>query len=127
MGAEAAVGAELRRTGRDFSRSDHFGFLTACPSNIGTGLRVEVVVKLPKLGGTKGFRALCSRLQLRAAVARTAEGTWTVSNAQRLGSSEVEQVNAVAEGVRVLSVLEQKVVRGEEVDLALIAVDGPGS
>ena len=34
----------------DFAHRDDFGYLTACPTNIGTGMRVSVMVHLPALG-----------------------------------------------------------------------------
>ena len=33
-----------------FARDDHLGYITSCPSNLGTGLRASVHIKLPKLG-----------------------------------------------------------------------------
>jgi arginine kinase len=33
-----------------FARNDHLGFITCCPSNLGTGLRASVHIRLPKLG-----------------------------------------------------------------------------
>ena len=45
----------------EFAYSDKFGFLTACPTNVGTGLRVSVMMHLPALKLTgdieKVFRA----------------------------------------------------------------------
>ena len=32
-----------------FNRNDHLGYITSCPSNLGTGLRASVHIKLPKL------------------------------------------------------------------------------
>lgn len=33
-----------------FAHDDHLGYITSCPSNLGTGLRASVHIKLPKLG-----------------------------------------------------------------------------
>jgi creatine kinase/arginine kinase len=32
-----------------FAHDDHLGYITSCPSNLGTGLRASVHIKLPKL------------------------------------------------------------------------------
>merc|ERR1712032_1462832 len=77
---------------------------------IGTGLHVEASVRLPLLGQEKDFKAMCRDLGLQAK--RTTdmdeEGIYDVSNVDRLGSSEVEQVNVVARGVRQLLAAEQE-------------------
>lgn len=33
-----------------FAHDDHLGFITSCPTNLGTGLRASVHVYLPNLG-----------------------------------------------------------------------------
>ena len=33
----------------EFSRSDHLGYITSCPTNLGTAMRASVHIKLPKL------------------------------------------------------------------------------
>ena len=37
-----------------FAHDDHYGYLTTCPANIGTGLKYNVYLKLPHL--TKDMR-----------------------------------------------------------------------
>ena len=32
-----------------FAKDDHLGYITSCPTNLGTGLRASVHIKLPKL------------------------------------------------------------------------------
>jgi len=39
-----------------FARSDHYGAVTSCPTNLGTGMRASVLLKLPKL--TQGGKTL---------------------------------------------------------------------
>ena len=36
-----------------FAHDDHLGYITSCPSNLGTGLRASVHIRLPKLGTKK--------------------------------------------------------------------------
>ena len=33
-----------------FAKNDHLGYITSCPTNVGTGLRASVHIHLPKLG-----------------------------------------------------------------------------
>jgi creatine kinase/arginine kinase len=33
-----------------FAHDDHLGYITSCPTNLGTALRASVHIKLPKLG-----------------------------------------------------------------------------
>ena len=32
-----------------FANDDHLGYITSCPTNLGTGMRASVHIKLPKL------------------------------------------------------------------------------
>jgi creatine kinase/arginine kinase len=32
-----------------FANDDHLGYISTCPSNLGTGMRASVHIKLPKL------------------------------------------------------------------------------
>ena len=35
--------------GLQFAKDDNYGYVTSCPSNLGTGMRASVHVKIPKL------------------------------------------------------------------------------
>jgi protein arginine kinase len=98
---DEALGAPLR-----FAYDARLGFLTACPSNAGTGLRVSVMLHLPGL-------ALVGRIQPMMQAARKlrlgvrgmlGEGTeavgnlFQVSNESTLGESE-EQVRQRVEAI----------------------------
>lgn len=39
----------------EFSHDDHLGYITSCPTNLGTALRASVHIKLPKLMKNKEF------------------------------------------------------------------------
>lgn len=43
-------------------------------------------------------------------------GVYDVSNLDRLGSSEVEQVNRVIEGVKLIIQMEKRLEKGESID-----------
>jgi arginine kinase len=45
-----------------FSHSDHLGYITSCPTNLGTALRASVHIKLPKLSKQKDqFNAIADK------------------------------------------------------------------
>merc|ERR1712178_13637 len=44
-GAAALIEKEAK-----FAHDDHFGYVSTCPTNMGTGLRASVHINLPKLG-----------------------------------------------------------------------------
>ncbi len=100
-----ACHAEIRRLDElleavlSFSFSSRFGYLTACPTNVGTGLRVSVMLHLPALKMTGEIeRALRAARDMHLAVRGLyGEGTeaigdlFQVSNQATLGKSE-EQI-----------------------------------
>lgn len=45
--------------------NEHLGFVLTCPSNLGTGLRAGVHVKLPKLSGDSRFKDILLKLRLQ--------------------------------------------------------------
>jgi len=82
----------------DFAFSPRFGYLTACPTNVGTGIRVSVMLHLPALKLTgeieKVFRAAKEmRLAVRGLYGEGTEATgdfYQISNQTTLGKSEEE-------------------------------------
>merc|ERR1711941_169082 len=79
------------------------GYILTCPSNLGTGLRGGVHVKLPKRG-TGGVDTAAD------------DGVYDVSNADRLGFSEVELVQFVVTGVNLLIEMEKRAEQGKSYD-----------
>jgi len=81
-----------------YAYSGKFGFLTACPTNVGTGLRVSCLVHLPALSRSGQMPKLLESLSHLGMTARGiyGEGTYVlgdfyqISNATCLGHSEDE-------------------------------------
>uniref|UniRef100_A0A8I3NY59 Creatine kinase B-type n=1 Tax=Canis lupus familiaris TaxID=9615 RepID=A0A8I3NY59_CANLF len=105
----------------EFMWNPHLGYILTCPSNLGTGLRAGVHIKLPHLGKHEKFPEVLKRLRLQkrgtggvdtAAVG----GVFDVSNADRLGFSEVELVQMVVDGVKLLIEMEQRLEQGQAID-----------
>jgi len=91
-----------------FSHDDHLGYITSCPSNLGTGLRASVHIKLPKLGQRKDeFRSIADKyyVDIRGAHGEhteTNDHVYDISNKRRLGRSEVDLVQDMYNGVKAL-------------------------
>merc|ERR1719478_1669435 len=114
----------LKNEGYGFMHNDHLGYILTCPSNLGTGLRAGAMVKLPLLSGRKDFKAMLKRMGLQArgtagVDSASTGGTWDISNADRLGKSEVQLVNIFIEGVSKFISLEQKLEQGQSIDKLL--------
>lgn len=96
-----------------FAYNDHLGYLSSCPTNLGTAMRASVHVKLPKLSKTPEFQTICAStgLSIRGIHGEHSEsegGVYDISNKKRLGISEVEIVKVMANGVKKLLELERK-------------------
>jgi protein arginine kinase len=85
----------------EYAFHPRYGYLTACPTNVGTGIRVSVMVHLPGLRMTneieRVFRAARDmRLAIRGLYGEGTEATgdfFQISNQCTLGRSEEEFVN----------------------------------
>jgi protein arginine kinase len=84
-----------------YAFSDDFGYLTACPTNVGTGMRASVMLHLPALEYTKQIEKVFRALQkINLAVrglygegSRPAGHFYQISNQVTLGKSETTILN----------------------------------
>ncbi|XP_077444120.1 creatine kinase B-type isoform X1 [Stigmatopora argus] len=111
----------FKERGHEFMWNEHLGYVLTCPSNLGTGLRAGVHVKLPNLSKHELFGEVLKRLRLQkrgtggvdtAAVG----GVFDISNADRLGFSEVELVQMVVDGVNLMVDMEKRLESGDAID-----------
>lgn len=92
------------------------GYLTACPTNVGTGMRVSVLVHLPALVITQQIEKVFRSLQKINLVVRGlyGEGTqamgdfYQVSNQITLGKTEKELIDQVGDVIPVVIDYERK-------------------
>ena len=88
-----------------FSFSPHLGYLTSCPTNLGTAMRASVHIALPKLAeDMEAFKAITDKfhLQIRGIHGEHSEsegGVYDISNRRRLGVTEVQCVQDMYDGV----------------------------
>lgn len=112
----------MKKSGSEFMWNDHLGFVLTCPSNLGTGLRAGVHVKIPNLSkDEKRLDEILEKLRLQkrgtgGVDTASVGGVYDISNADRLGFSEVELVQAVIDGVTLLIDMEKKLEKNESIE-----------
>ena len=101
-----------------------YGYLTSCPSDLGTGLKASVMVHLPALSKTKNTRRVLDAINnfginIRGIYGETTEGLgdmYQLSNQQTLGISETEIIKN-------LNVIVEKIIEQERQARKLLAKD----
>jgi len=89
----------------DFAYNDHLGFITSCPTNLGTAMRASVHIKLPNLAKQlTEFESIASEynVQIRGVHGEhsaSEDSVYDISNKRRLGVTEVECVQDMYDGV----------------------------
>ncbi len=86
-----------------FAFSDQFGYLTACPTNVGTGMRVSVMLHLPALVLTKEIQKVFQAMHKMNLAVRGLYGEgsqalgdfYQISNQVTLGRSEEQIIQNV--------------------------------
>jgi protein arginine kinase len=88
-----------------YAFSEELGYLTACPTNVGTGMRASVLLHLPALGWTKQIEKVFRALQkINLAVrglygegSRASGDFFQISNQVTLGKSEAAILSEIRE------------------------------
>lgn len=98
------------------SYSAEFGYITACPTNIGTGLRASALLHLPALVMTGKIQVVIDELAREGLTIRGfyGEGTtalgdlFQISNGRTLGATEAQIVKHVEHAVKEIGAFERK-------------------
>lgn len=116
-----------------YAFDDRYGYLTAYPTNMGTGLRASVVVHLPMLSQGKKFSSLLGEISRFGAAVRGVYGEgdenygslYEISNQKTLGQTEREIIDTVTKAaiqltnqeiaVRKLSLQRHPIERKDEI------------
>lgn len=113
----------------NYAYHERLGFLTACPTNVGTGMRVSVMMHLPALVITRQIDKVFSSLQKISLAVRGLYGEgsqamgdfYQISNQITLGRSEEDLVRQVGDVVPVLIDYERRareyLIRDSQQDL----------
>lgn len=96
-----------------FSHNDRLGFLTFCPTNLGTTIRASVHIKVPKLAANKAKLeevAAKYNLQVRGTRGEHTEaegGVYDISNKRRMGLTEFQAVKEMFDGIKEIINIEK--------------------
>ena len=114
----AAIDALDDRIGErvEYAYSQQLGYLTACPTNVGTGMRASVMLHLPVLGMTRQIEQVVHAVQKMGLVVRGLYGEGTqasgnlfqISNQMTLGKTEIEIVENITSTVPTIVSMERK-------------------
>lgn len=107
-----------------YAISKKYGYLTACPNNVGTGLRASVMVHLPALSRTQNTKKVLEAISsfginIRGVYGDNTESTgdmYQISNKQTLGITEKEIIQN-------LQVIVEKIIKQERQARKLLAKD----
>ena len=102
---------EMLAKGLDFAFDEKLGFLTCCPSNTGTGMRISCMLHLPMLTRNDYMKSVieyCSRTGLTVrgffGEGSKAEGEiYQISNQVTLGISEEETIRRIEETIEMIA------------------------
>jgi protein arginine kinase len=103
----------------EYDYDSDFGFLTACPTNVGTGLRASVLIHLPGLVLTRDIDKIIQKITKMGLAVRGfyGEGTdvlgnlFQISNQTTLGQSESDILEAIERATRII-ISDEAAARG---------------
>merc|ERR1712026_232741 len=115
-----SIESEMKKNGHEYMHNDHLGYVLACPSNLGTGIRAGVHAKIPLVSQHPKFGEILQNLRLQkrgvGGVDTASEGgVFDLSNLDRLGFSEVQLVQFVCDGVDAIVELEKALEAEEDI------------
>ena len=91
-----------------FAHNEHLGYITSCPTNLGTALRASVHIHLPNLmKDWARFEGIAAKYNVQIRGSRgehsdTSDGIFDISNRRRLGRSERDLVQDMYDGVKAM-------------------------
>merc|ERR1712113_1301248 len=103
--------------GLKFAKSPDYGYVTSCPTNLGTGMRASVHIQLPRLtrdGTDAKAKEVCKPLGLSLRglggehTPIGADGTVDISPSRRFIIQECEIVTALYQGLKQLKEAEDR-------------------
>ena len=114
----------VKSMGLKWMQNEHVGNFSSCVSNLGTGLRASMHIKLPnilKAIGQSGLEEFCLKMRMQCRgtggehTAAGSDGKVDISNVERIGKTEVELVQIMVDGVVTLIDLDKKAAAGEDI------------
>ena len=125
-----AIEGALNKDDIEFQLSEHYGYLTVCPSKVGAGITVTVTVLLPWLGCQgQHLDTICNAIGLsvekvevltdKKKKSELDDCTWKVWNICNIGLTENRRAQWVVQGVAELIELEKKMDSGADITQCL--------
>merc|ERR1719232_2308650 len=118
-----AVEKSMKDDGFEYMFSDHLGYILTCPSNLGTRIRAGVHIKIPILSKHELFPEILKKMRLQKrgtggvdTGSGNDDGWFDISNADRMGKSELELVQLVVDGVHLFCKMEAALADGKPID-----------
>ncbi len=104
------------QSGISFAFNDELGYLTSCPTNVGTGIRVSVMLHLPALVITKEMQKVFQSMNKMSLAVRGLYGEgsqalgdfYQISNQATLGKSEEQIIQLVQNVIPKILVYERE-------------------
>merc|ERR1719336_1267178 len=117
----------MKADGYEYMYSEHLGYILTCPSNLGTGIRAGVHMKIPLLSKEELFPNILKKMRLQKrgtggvdTGSGNDDGWFDISNADRMGASELELVQRVVDGVHKFCEWEKLIADGKGDELVAI-------
>ena len=115
----------------EYSFDEKYGYLTAFPTNVGTGLRASVIVHLPMLSRKKNFNSLVADMGRFGTIIRgvIGEGSenygslYQISNQKTLGQTEKDIVDLVSKAALELDAQERRLRKEALLKRPVISTD----
>jgi len=107
------ISKAAKQNGAKLMEDPKLGFLGTCPSNLGTGLRASVMIKIPELNkDPHALEEVCDAFDLQprgsSGEHSAAVGAkWDISNKQRIGQSEAQLVQKMIDGITKIIKIEE--------------------
>ncbi|XP_067901183.1 creatine kinase M-type-like [Heterodontus francisci] len=104
-----------------FTWKNNLGYVLTCPSDLGTGLRASVHIRLKYISKHNKFGEILQRLRLEknstgAVYASVESEVCDISNADRIGFSEVQLLQFVVDGIKLLINMDKYIEQDRPID-----------
>nr|BDA39158.1 taurocyamine kinase [Thoracophelia sp. 1 KU-2021] len=115
------IEACMKKKGREFMWNERLGYLCACPSNIGTGLRCSAHIQLKNVSKLPNYEDIVKAMgmQPRGTAGEHTEAVdsvYDISNSARLKKSERQFVQDVIDALNKLIEMEKRLEEGKSID-----------
>lgn len=111
-----------------YSYNEKYGFLTSCPTNVGTGLRASIMVHLPALSKTRNIRKVLEAVNsfdmnirgIYGEGSKVKGDIYQISNKQSLGIPEeeiIKNLKVITDKIIEQEKLARKILSKKEIEL----------